>query len=110
MPTIRVWQVRCAYGDSGRMARRPAPLPGAGPGAGKPRSGYLRSTSSGCHVFLDDVGPGPGRIEKLQLVGGDPLAGRARPEGGAPGEISGPVREYQFCHSVEVDRVVFPRV
>jgi len=63
--------------------------------------------SLGCHVFLDDVGPGPRPIEKLRFVRSDLFASAWSGELGHPGEKSGPVGKFQFCHDVEVDHTAF---
>jgi hypothetical protein len=61
-------------------------------------------TSPGCRAFLDDIGPSPRPIKKLQLVRDDLLAGAWFGELGRPGEIGGPLGKYQFCHDVFIVR------
>jgi hypothetical protein len=77
---------------------------GAGPHAGRNFPELALHTSPGCRAFLDDIGPSPRPIEKLQLVRDDLLAGASFGELGRPGEIGGPLGKYRFCHDVFVRR------
>src|SRR6266850_7440629 len=96
---------------SGKPAQRPIETPlmviprvgkeSAGILIGCPESSLRRITSPGCHVFLDDIGPGPRPIEKLRLVRSDLLANAGSGELGHPGEKRGPVGKSQFCHDIE---------
>ena len=97
---------RCSAPSSTRSARRKRRRRMSGADREHKR-GHLPRNSTGRHVFVDDVGPGPRPSEKLRLVRSNLLADAWSREPGHPGEKRGPVGKSQFCHDVEVDRAAF---